>query len=1150
MRIKELHIRNIASIEKADIDFENGLNDSTTGTPASIFLISGDTGSGKSVILDGISLALYKNTPRLQGVVNPQKNTFVNAEGESVGVSSIEQYTRLGISPKDECYSEVVFDGNDGVEYRARLSLGIKLGKTDKATGRRPIKYKNVNWEVKVGDADWIKVETKTGQPILQAVGLSFDQFGRMAMLAQGQFAAFLTGDKKQREKILEQLTNTAHFNDYGEAIKSLFDKAKENQRIEQTAYETEALHSLSQEELESITTEIQSFQQQSDAFDREIRDCEERLTQVDAILNNRKSLSEAEKKKVELEAVIDGDDFKRQKALIVNWDTTTRQRQLLVAMKKAKKEKEQAEQILRQQQESFVRLSADMEERDRQQQAMEIEMKGLQEWIEKRKNHASLFEDAKTLIAKLEEYQKLSAQFRDITKSLQLEQSKTEGLIEKAKTADVIYGNAVEVVKEKQQVINDLTIKREKLNPESVNMELEKENSRKMKLNQLYSALEHLRESKSTSQRLREELNADLQTVGELKDRMEKAEQNYREKKDNESQALNRLVTMQMSVDEKIVELRKHLHDGHADICPLCGQSIDHLHLENDFRGLLTPLANEQETAARLLKTAEEMRDSVRREYEKKNGSIAARQKALQDSEKKINAEEQKLYAEAQHQGMDVQKPIEDQIKAAVAQLETVISTLKVTQGEAESLQKQINSLLTEKKPLDEAMVKAEAAKIKTETAVDNNAREIKRLQAELKEKEDDMKILSSRISSSMSAYNAGWQDAVMETRSQLEKDANEYGDHKELLRKNKEQFQKTSDLLRMIDGLRKDILLLCPAWDVAVSPVSYNCKDIQAEWRSLYGTVNTLTSSINNNERVIRENDEELNAYYLQSGKTEAVLDELIGKEGQVEQSRKFIEEINAALKSRQDAIADAQQKITASMEKLGISDEQEIPERNMLDQKRNALKSNRDEILSEIVKRKTRLDENAKNQNKLKDIEERLEAAKKSFAKWDKLNRIFGGSRFRTLVQTYILRPLLNNANIYLERITDRYLLTCSEENEQLSILVLDKYNKNQVRSVTVLSGGERFMISLALSLALSSLNRPDMNVNILFIDEGFGTLDEKSLDSVMSTLERLQEIAGQSNRRVGIISHREELEERIPVKIRVIKKGEGRSKIISS
>ena len=87
----------------------------------------------------------------------------------------------------------------------------------------------------------------------------------------------------------------------------------------------------------------------------------------------------------------------------------------------------------------------------------------------------------------------------------------------------------------------------------------------------------------------------------------------------------------------------------------------------------------------------------------------------------------------------------------------------------------------------------------------------------------------------------------------------------------------------------------------------------------------------------------------------------------------------------------------------------------------------------------------------------------------------------------------------------------------------------------------------MVSLALSLALSALNRQDLNVDILFIDEGFGTLDDKSLDSVMATLEKLQEIAGQSNRRVGIISHREELKERIPVQIQVTKRGEGRSQV---
>ena len=100
---------------------------------------------------------------------------------------------------------------------------------------------------------------------------------------------------------------------------------------------------------------------------------------------------------------------------------------------------------------------------------------------------------------------------------------------------------------------------------------------------------------------------------------------------------------------------------------------------------------------------------------------------------------------------------------------------------------------------------------------------------------------------------------------------------------------------------------------------------------------------------------------------------------------------------------------------------------------------------------------------------------------------------------------------------------------------------------MRAYTVLSGGEKFVVSMALSLALSSLNGINFSSNILFIDEGFGTLDEATLNTMMQTFENLGQITGESSRRVGVISHRAELKERIPLQIRLRRMGEGRSMV---
>ena len=111
------------------------------------------------------------------------------------------------------------------------------------------------------------------------------------------------------------------------------------------------------------------------------------------------------------------------------------------------------------------------------------------------------------------------------------------------------------------------------------------------------------------------------------------------------------------------------------------------------------------------------------------------------------------------------------------------------------------------------------------------------------------------------------------------------------------------------------------------------------------------------------------------------------------------------------------------------------------------------------------------------------------------------------------------------------------------DSLSIKVVDTDIMDEVRSVYSLSGGETFLVSLALALALSSLSSNKMNIESLFIDEGFGALDNETLRTAMEALERLQ---GQG-RKVGVISHLQEILERIPAKIKVIKEQEGKSRI---
>ncbi len=185
---------------------------------------------------------------------------------------------------------------------------------------------------------------------------------------------------------------------------------------------------------------------------------------------------------------------------------------------------------------------------------------------------------------------------------------------------------------------------------------------------------------------------------------------------------------------------------------------------------------------------------------------------------------------------------------------------------------------------------------------------------------------------------------------------------------------------------------------------------------------------------------------------------------------------------------------------------------------------------------------------NELKIKSKEESIkdfENKSREFDKWHYMSIQLkmgdaNGKHFCTIAQSYVLSHLISMANVHLKKLSDRYTLGV-KPNTEFVIYIEDAYQGYARRSVSTISGGETFLVSLALALALSDIGSA-FSVNTLFIDEGFGTLSGEPLQSAIETLRNLHWTSG---RKVGIISHKEELLEKIPVQIKVEQEGRSSS-----
>ena len=214
--------------------------------------------------------------------------------------------------------------------------------------------------------------------------------------------------------------------------------------------------------------------------------------------------------------------------------------------------------------------------------------------------------------------------------------------------------------------------------------------------------------------------------------------------------------------------------------------------------------------------------------------------------------------------------------------------------------------------------------------------------------------------------------------------------------------------------------------------------------------------------------------------------------------------------------DALGQLQQQFSEQQKQLGAVEQQLTAN--------EALKQNQQQLLDAINQQRNHTEE------------------------WKVLHQLIGssdGKKFRNFAQGLTFNIMVAHANEQLKKMSDRYLLIADSE-QPLMLNVMDNYQGGQIRTSKNLSGGESFIISLSLALGLSNMASHRMQVDSLFLDEGFGTLDEEALDVALDTLTNLQ----QSGKLIGVISHIQALKDRISSQIQVVPQTGGISKIIGA
>lgn len=1112
----KLIIHNIASIEQAELDFENGLlydND--------IFLITGETGVGKSTILDAICLALYNDAPRLEAFPKTKFDDDSLTGGKKD--STLKDPRLLMRRGTDEAMASLDFEGNDGKNYRIEWTVKRK-GRN--AKGLNLVKRCLYDSE---GNAIAEKSTEIDNYIENYLVGLNYEEFCRTSMLAQGEFTKFLKADDNEKASILEKMTSSDIYSKIGVII---YNKTQEAETAVKTLEITaKAQQLLETQQIEEKKNRLQEIKKNVTTLTEEQTVVSSKKKWIDDVKAQQISRTQIEKSLQEQKQISESDEVDRERRSLKAWDDTSEIRGVYNSLKEEQKKFENNKNEKIQLQEKAGEILGGIEFFKNSLAEKEVKYKSLNAVLESQLPLVAMYEQSQTIVAGLKN---LSTQQTKIVQNNQ----KSADLDKQCKALEVDVEAQNKNLSTIETQIKEIEGNIEQKQKEKTAMKAEEIQASQSKLNEKellvkdaqHSVSECLKQGKKCDEKAEnlqkaEETEKSLsENVTTLEKQKVEAEAAYNLQKKLYEKA-------QVKVGDVVKQLRHNLKSG--DTCPVCGQVIDRELSDEHFESLLAPAKAELDKAEVAKKAVDEKWQKAKVDWQTTQNQIKSLQKDVADLTANIQTERKKSDDYLQKLGLQWSDEVQSVLEKTLETIQNEKQTVEAQLVKVNELSKQLDALQKEKdkqrKKRDEMQKNLQELNVKLSNAkndIEHLKQDTSNLQAEVEKSQ-------SQLTSSILYKEFDWQSDLKNTMNRLTSDAKKYKEDKETYQKLGNEIQSDEkELARLNESMKAFSLENINIVPKKIENLSDAVNELSENRIRLETAASNLSDGIEKKKKQLEE--------FMSANKeiTEELLEELVNWTG-AEKTREKLENLKTEIAKWNGQLLGVKKNLD-ELEKKKPEGLTETDNAESLSERESKITDEIANLNKESGEISAALTENEKKKTVYEKAIGELEEARKKYNNWKRLADMFGakdGSRFKVIAQSYMLQNLVEAANGYLKTLTDRYNLFC--QLGSFAILVEDKYRGGEPRPASTLSGGESFIVSLALALGLSRLAGATVTSNIIFIDEGFGTLSSDALEPVMKTLQNLSQMNG---KKVGIISHVEQLKQQIETQIRVTRQSD--------